>query len=187
MEELKKPRWFKAVELKNGCKRDHSVWRLMLTAQPSPLLEQDAKRRENCTQKETLWGSCAFSRAGEMFHWSWGHLPNDLWDWTCVSLAASWEDCEHTSSLFCVASSQSSWRPSGIFQIACFPLTSANPVKSKLFLRISNPCFLTWGGKILEILDSYIHTYNLLDLCRHISPILAYTSTLLSLIFNEPD
>lgn len=43
----------------------------------------------------------------------------------------------------------------------------------------------------MEILDSYTHThthtYTILDLCMLISPILAYTSTLLNLILNEPD
>lgn len=76
-----------------------------------------------------------------------------------LSRLPPWEDCEHTSSLFCLASCQSLWRPSGIFQRARFPLTSANAVKPKLFVTISNPCFLTCGGKVLEILDSYTHTH----------------------------
>lgn len=53
-------------------------------------------------------------------------------------------------------------------------------------MRISSPCFLTWGGKVLEMLDSYTYAYTLLDLCVPISPILPYISTQLRLMFNEP-
>lgn len=41
--------------------------------------------------------------------------------------------------------------------------------------------------KVWEILGRYTHTYTLLDLRTHISPILAYDPTVLSLIFHEPD
>lgn len=163
----------------------------MLIAWPSPLLEQDAKRRENCTPKETLQGSSLTSaHHPELVRHFIEAQVNSLMasqrDSVCPELPP-WEDCENTSPLLCLASCQGHWRTSGIFQRAGFPLTNANPVKPKLFIRIFIPCFLTWGRKVLEILDSYTQIYTLLDLCMHISPILAYTSTILSLIFNEPD
>lgn len=147
MEELKEKRWLKALELKDCCKRDHSLWRLMFIVWPGPLLEQDAKRRENFTQKETLPGSSFTSF----------HLPELMRHFTearvnilmtsereCVRPEPPpWEGSEQTSTLLCLASCQGLWRPTGIFQRATFSLTSANLVKPKLFMRISNPCFLT--------------------------------------------
>lgn len=74
-EELKKTRWFKAVELKDYCKRDHSVWRLMFIARPSPLLEQDAKQRENFTPKK----HCRVAHSSLCISQTWWDISLKLW------------------------------------------------------------------------------------------------------------
>lgn len=162
MKELKKTRSLNAVELKGCCKGGHSVWRLMFIPQPSPLLEQDAEGKLRLKRNTTgqLPHFCASPRASETLHWGLGQLLDSVWGGMCTYWAASLGgEWAHLPPLLPCYMSRL------LGTLKSFPLTSAKPVKPKWFMRISNPCFLTKERKVLEILGSYIHSSNLLDLC----------------------
>lgn len=161
MEELRKTRHFKAEELKEYCKREPSVWKLMFITQPTPLLEQHSKQQEILLEKKTY----RVAPLPFCISLSWRHFIKAQVNSPVASerehihpQLPPWEDWEQTSFLFHLAPCQSLWGPSKIFHRPSFPLSSANSVKSKLFIRILSPWFLTWWGKFSEILDSYTHT-----------------------------
>lgn len=158
MKELRKTRCFKAVELKEYCKREPSVWKLMFIARPTPLLEQHPKQREILSRKK-LYRVAPSPLCLSQSWWDISlELSSGLWERTHTSWLPPWEGWEHTSFLFHLAPCQSLWGPSKFFHRTSFPLTSATPVKPKFFIRILSLWFLTWWGKFLEILDSYRHT-----------------------------
>lgn len=156
MESLRKTRCFKAEELKEYCKREPSVWKLIFIARPTLLLEQHPKQREILPKKKL-----------------YKVAPSPL----CIS--QSWRDISlklrstlrgNTYTLSCPPGRTGTMPPSSstLLHVKDFGdpqkfsiellLNSVNPVKPKLFIQILSPWFLTWWGKFSEILDSNTHT-----------------------------